>query len=192
MEISLADKTARIEGAATPVSISLRDRLAEDGAIIATEGVPDLLIISAPLLEVSDFDWDGLSETARTIGSAMQARGTGRMVFLLTGSATLPVRRQPDLSMRMAALHALMRALAMSLAPEVGVNALGTGAICTDAGVLISGDNAMIGHASVGRAGTVGEACNVALFLCDFENTYLTGQLLCADGGWAAGYGRSF
>lgn len=192
MQIDLAEKTARIEGAATKVSASLRDRLAENGAMMVMEGVPDLLILSAPLLEGSDFDWDGLSETARSIGGAMKARGAGRILFLLAASATLPVRRQPDLSMRMAALHALMRGLAMSLAPKVAVNALGAGAICTEAGVLISGDSAMIGHAAVGRAGTVAEASNVALYLCDFENTYLTGQMLSADGGWTAGYGRSF
>ena len=94
--------------------------------------------------------------------------------------------------MRMAGFHALMRTLAMSLAPEVAVNALGAGAIGDGPAHLVSGDAAMIGHAAVGRAGTVEEACNVALFLCDPDNTYLTGQLLSADGGWAAGYGRNF
>jgi NAD(P)-dependent dehydrogenase (short-subunit alcohol dehydrogenase family) len=38
----------------------------------------------------------------------------------------------------------------------------------------------------------VDEVCATALFLCDPLNTYLTGQFLCVDGGWAAGYGRSF
>jgi hypothetical protein len=160
MQIDFADKTAGTEGAATPVSVSLSDKLAENGATILTKGVPDLSISSAPLLEGSDFDWDGLS--------------------------------QIDLSIRMAALHNLMLGLVMSLAPVVEDNALAARAIITETGVLTSGDTAMIGHASVGRAGTVVEASNVALLLCDFEYNYLTGQLLSADGGWAAGYGRSF
>lgn len=190
MQIDLAGKTARIAGAANPVSAALQDRLEEDNARILPEGVPDLLILSAPLQEGPDFDWDGLADLARATGAAMQARGAGRIVFLLPACAALPVRRQPNLSMRTAGLLALMRNLAMSFAPQVAVNALGLGAITAED--LVSGDAAMIGHAPVGRAGTLDEACAVALFLCDPANTYLTGQFLTADGGWSAGYGRNF
>jgi NAD(P)-dependent dehydrogenase (short-subunit alcohol dehydrogenase family) len=191
MQIDLTGKTVRIEGAANPISDALRHRLAECGAMPGPAGPTDLLILSAPLLDTAGFDWDALAETARTEGAAMKARGTGRIVFLLSASAGLPVRRQPDLSMRMAGLNVVMRTLAMSLAPEVAVNALGTGAIGMGADDLCSGTAEMIGHAAVGRAGTVREACDVALFLCDPDNGYLTGQILCADGGWGAGYGRS-
>jgi len=190
MQIDLSGKTARIAGADHPISAALGDRLTGCGARLVPAGPADVLILSAPLLEAAGFDWDGLADTARTEGAAMKARGGGRIVFLLSASAGLPVRRQPDLSARMAGLGVLMRTLAMSLAPEVAVNAMGAGAIGGDA--LCSGTAEMIGHASVGRAGTVREACDVALFLCDPDNGYLTGQLLCADGGWGAGYGRSF
>lgn len=192
MQIDLAGTTARIEGAASPVALALRDRLAASGARLVAKGLPDLLILSTPLLDPEGFDWDGLVRTANDLGHAMQARGSGRLVFLLSASAALPIRRQPVLSMRMAALLAAMRGLAMQLAPEVAVNALGAGAIGPDAAHLFSGDPAMIGHAPVGRPGTLDEACNAALFLCDPENRYLTGQVLSADGGWSAGYGRSF
>ena len=191
MQIDLWGKTARIDGAANPISAALRDRLAENGAIIVPDGLPDLLILSAPLLQATGFDWDSLADMAHDMGAAMKARGAGRIVFLLSACAALPTRRIPELSMRMAALQVVMRTLAMSLAPEVAVNAMGAGAI-GDPAYLISGDAEMIGHAAVGRAGSVTEACNVALFLCDPDNGYLTGQLLSADGGWTAGYGRNF
>jgi NAD(P)-dependent dehydrogenase (short-subunit alcohol dehydrogenase family) len=192
MDIDLNGRTARIEGAMHPVATALGQRLADCGATLVADGLPDLLIVSAPLLPDPGFDWDGLAETASRSGAAMKARGAGRIVFLLSASATLPVRREPDFSMRMAGLHALVRTLAMSLAPEVAVNAMGAGAIGEDAARLVSGDAEMIGHAAVGRPGTVDEAVNVALFLSDPDNGYLTGQLLSADGGWAAGYGRNF
>lgn len=192
MQIDLAGTTARIEGAENAISADLRNRLAESNATIVADELPDLLILSAPLLDDPDFDWDGLAARARDTGAAMKARGAGRLVFLLSASATLPVRSQPELSMRMAALHVVMRTLAMSLAPEVAVNALGAGAIGSDPDNLVSGNAEMIGHAAVSRVGLVDEACNVALFLCDPDNRYLTGQLLSADGGWGAGYGRSF
>jgi len=192
MQIDLWGKTARIAGAAHPIGAALRDRLAKNGAMIVPDGLPDLLILSAPLLQATGFDWDGLADMARDRGAAMKARGAGRIVFLLSACATLPTRRRPELSMHSAALQVVMRTLAMLLAPEVAVNAMGAGAIGTDATDLISGDAEMIGHAVVGRAGSVTEACNVARFLCDTDNGYLTGQLLSADGGWAAGYGRNF
>lgn len=192
MQIDLDGRTARLEGDTNPVSAALLDRLAENGTSVVTDGIPDLLLISAPLLPTEDFDFDGLTELARREGAAMKARGSGRIVFLLSACAGLPIRRQPEYSMQMAGLQFVMRSLAMSLAPEVAVNAMGAGAIGADASELLSGDAEMIGHAAVGRPGTVSEACNVALFLCDPENDYLTGQLLSADGGWAAGYGRSF
>ena len=192
MQIDLAGRTARIEGAMGPIATRLQDWLVHSGATIRANSVPDLLVLSAPLLEGEIFDWEGLARTARSLGAAMKTRGSGRILFLLSASATLPVRRQADLSMQTAALHVLMRSLAMSLAPEIAVNALGAGAIAAETGELVSGDAAMIGHASVGRAGQIEEACHVALFLCDPDNSYLTGQLLSADGGWAAGYGRNF
>jgi NAD(P)-dependent dehydrogenase (short-subunit alcohol dehydrogenase family) len=192
MDIDLNGRTARIEGADHPVAVALRQRLADCGAAMVNDGLPDLLILSAPLLPDPGFDWDGLADTARRSGAAMKARGSGRIVFLLSAAAALPLRREPDFSMRMAGLQVLVRTLAMSLAPEVAVNAMGAGAIGADAAHLVSGDAPMIGHAAVARPGTVEEAVNVALFLSDPDNGYLTGQLLSADGGWAAGYGRNF
>lgn len=189
MEIDLSGQTARIAGAETAVSAALRARLVASGAMM-TEDVPDVMVLSAPLIEGA-FDWDALAREARDMGAAMAARGAGRIVFLLPACAALPVRRQADLSARGAAMQAVMRGLAMELAPAVAVNALGCGAIA-DADGLVSGVAEMVGHASVGRAGTVAEACDTALFLCDPENRYLTGQLLLADGGWSAGYGRNF
>jgi NAD(P)-dependent dehydrogenase (short-subunit alcohol dehydrogenase family) len=188
MRIDLTGRAVRIDGVAGAIPDALRLRLADCGATFTANGVPDLMVLSCPLTDDPGFDWDGLASTARSLGSQMQARGTGRMLFLLPAVAGLPMRRAPDLSARGAAMLADMRVLTMSLAPAVAVNALGVGAIAGG----VSGDAAMIGHASVGRAGTVDEVCAAALFLCDPLNTYLTGQFLCADGGWTAGYGRNF
>jgi len=190
MQIDLTGHSVRITGAGGALRDTLRARLADSGARMIGEGVPDLLIASAPLVEAPGFDWSALAAIARETGASMQAGGKGRIVFLLPACAALPVRRQPQLSMQGAALLALMRTMAMTLAPQVAVNALGAGAIGDPD--LVSGDAQMIGHAPVGRAGTLEEACAVALFLCDPDNTYLTGQMLTADGGWMAGYGRSF
>jgi len=196
MQIDLTGQTARIAGAAGPVCAALGDRLANSGATLIGAGVPDLLILSAPLVKTAGFDWASLSDNARDMGAAMQARGAGRILVLLPACAALPMRRTPVLSMQAAALLAVVRTLAMTVAPQVAVNALGLGAI-SEGEAPVSGNAAMIGHASVGHAsvggaGSLAKACDTALFLCDRDDTYLTGQMLTADGGWAAGYGRSF
>lgn len=191
MEIELTGTTFRIEGAANPIGTALGEALVSSGAQPVADGLPDLLVVSMPLLPDGSFDWPHAEASARRQGAAMKERGAGRIVFLLSALAGLPMRRHPEQSMHMASAQALMRSLAMSLGPEVIVNALGTGAIgATDD--LISGDAAMLGHVSVGRPGTVEEARDAALFLCDPANSYLTGQTLLADGGWSAGYGRNF
>jgi hypothetical protein len=129
MRIDLTGRTVRIDGAAGAIPDALQLRLGDCGAEVVADGAPDLMVLSCPLRDPADFDWDGLADTARSAGAAMQARGGGRMLFLLPAVAGLPMRRAPDLSARGAAMLAEMRVLAMSLAPGVAVNALGVGAI---------------------------------------------------------------
>ena len=116
-------------------------------------------------------------------------RSSGRIVFVLSAAAEMPMRRHSDFSVQLAPVVATMRTLAMQLGPKVLVNAVGVGAIGTP---LVAGDPAMLGHASVKRPGTIGEVVDAVLFFCDPLNTYTTGQMLSVDGGWSAGYGRSF
>lgn len=189
MRIELAGTTARIAGADTPLAAALRTALADCGSRLVETELPDLLVLSLPLLP-APFDWGTEATLAREAGAAMKTRGSGRIVFLLSAAAALPLRLHPEFSMEMASALALMRSLAMALGPEVAVNALGAGAIATDE--LVSGEAAMVGHASVGRPGRLDEARDAALFLCDPAAGYLTGQMLSVDGGWMAGYGRSF
>jgi NAD(P)-dependent dehydrogenase (short-subunit alcohol dehydrogenase family) len=99
------------------------------------------------------------------------------------------MRRHTDYSVAMASVLAGVRGLAMEFGPKVLVNALGAGAIGEP---LLAGDEAMLSHASVKRAGTMEEITDTVLFFCDPLNTYTTGQLLSVDGGWTAGYGRHF
>lgn len=155
----------------------------------ATVDLPDILVISLPLIPLDGMITAPLQSVAFAAGNAMVGRGAGRIIFILSAAAAMPMRRHPDYSMQMAAMLACMRTLAMHLGPAVLVNAVGVGAIGDP---LVAGDAAMIGHASVGRAGTTKEVADTVLFLCDPANTYLTGQMLSVDGGWSAGYGRNF
>jgi NAD(P)-dependent dehydrogenase (short-subunit alcohol dehydrogenase family) len=91
----------------------------------------------------------------------------------------------------MAGAWAGMRALAMSLAPKVLINAVGVGFV-EEAAAPLAGDPLMPGHAGLSRSGRLVDIVNAVLFLADPANTYTTGQLLNVDGGWTVGYGRNF
>ena len=120
----------------------------------------------------------------------MAERGSGRILFLASATAGMPMRRHPQFSMENASIPAGIRTLAMEFGPKVLVNGVGIGAV--QEVTMVSGDEAMLSHTPVGRAGTIAEAVAAVLFFCDPLNTYTTGQMLGVDGGWTAGYGRNF
>jgi NAD(P)-dependent dehydrogenase (short-subunit alcohol dehydrogenase family) len=151
----------------------------------------DILLMSCPLRPgTAAGDPRSLYADARKAAVTMTERGSGRIVFLLSATAGMPMRRHPRFSMENASILAGMRTLAMEFGPKVLVNAVGVGAVEDE--TMVSGDKAMLSHTPVGRAGSIEEAVAAVLFFCDPLNTYTTGQMLGVDGGWMAGYGRNF
>jgi NAD(P)-dependent dehydrogenase (short-subunit alcohol dehydrogenase family) len=153
------------------------------------EDLPDFQIFALPLLPDAEADYGGTLKYANAIGAGMFERGSGRILFLCSAVAGMPMRQHPEFSVAMAGVLATVRTLAMRLGPKVLVNALGVGAVGEP---LLSGDAPMLGHASVTRPGAVAEVADTVLFFADPLSSYTTGQLLSVDGGWSAGYARNF
>jgi NAD(P)-dependent dehydrogenase (short-subunit alcohol dehydrogenase family) len=192
MQIDLDGKTAELRGDGGPMAAAISGALAASGARSATSlagTLPDILVVLMPLVPQDGLELAPVLRTASLAAEAMRARGSGRVVFVLSAAAEMPMRRHGDYSVQMAAALATMRSIAMQVGPTVLVNAVGIGVIGEP---LVAGDPAMLGHASVKRPGTLGEVVDTVLFFCDPLNTYTTGQMLSVDGGWSAGYGRSF
>jgi len=189
IEIELAGKTFRIAGPSSRTADAISEALARNGAIVVDAAPADLLVVLFPLLPKGD--GAPYPPLLADEGSRMVEAGGGRIVFVLSAMAALPVRGQADYSSAMAGALARVRTLAMELAPRVLVNAVGAGVI-EDGDALVAGDRHMLGHASLGRAGRIDDIVNTVLFLCDPANTYTTGQILNVDGGWSVGYGRNF
>lgn len=190
MQIDLNDSTVALSGEHNAISDAVLSAVKSNGASVAAPpATPDLLLISLPLIPGQPVRADDALEEARRIGQAMGEKGQGRILFLYSALAGLPVRRHPHYSAQMSAAQAGMRALAMELGPAVLVNGLGVGCIGEPA---VAGESVMVGHAGLPRAGTVAEVVGAALFLCDPLNSYTTGQTLNVDGGWIVGYGRNF
>jgi hypothetical protein len=191
MEIELAGATVALDGETNPIVDAVLAALRACGGTIVEATQPaDILLISNPLRPgTTAQDPRFLHADARKAAVAMAERG-GRIVFLVSAVAGMPMRRHPRFSMENASILAGMRTLAMEFGPKVLVNAVGFGAI--EDATIISGDKAMLSHTPIGRAGSIEEAVAAVLFFCDPMNTYTTGQMLGVDGGWMAGYGRNF
>jgi len=190
MRIELQNTFVELRGERNPVATAALDALRANGATIEPIApVPDILLVSLPLVPVAGYDPAALLQAVRSTGDAMFGRGSGRVLFLVSAAAGMPMRRHPEFSVAMAGVLATVRAMAMQLGPKVLVNAVGVGAVGEP---LVAGDAAMLGHASVKRPGAVAEVTDTVLFFCDPLNTYTTGQMLSVDGGWSAGYGRNF
>lgn len=187
MQIDLKGHTVALLGDINPIATAALDALLANGA--SKSDVPDMLIVSLPLIPTADLDPMPLLARARQSAERMAAGSGGRILFLASAIAGMPMRRHTDYSVAMAAVLAGTRGLAMEFGPKVLVNALGAGAIGEP---LTAGDEAMLSHASLKRTGTLEEITDTVLFFFDPLNTYTTGQLLSVDGGWTAGYGRHF
>lgn len=95
-----------------------------------------------------------------------------------------------------AALIRLTQTLAVELAPlGIRMNAVSPGIIDTSATAPILGEEGSplrewhMGHLLVKRPGTPDDIVNAATFLLSDQASYITGQNLIVDGGWAASGG---
>jgi len=90
-----------------------------------------------------------------------------------------------------AGLNGMVRSLALEWAAEgVRINALGPGPIATPMVASTMGDPlalaAMVASIPMGRLGQAEEIGEVVSFLLSQRASFITGQILCADGGFTA------
>jgi len=85
-------------------------------------------------------------------------------------------------------LNQLTRVMAVALAQRgVRVNGIGPGSIATDMLEKVMEDDAarhaILSRTPMGRTGTPEEIARVALFLASEDSSYISGQIIYADGG---------
>ena len=86
-----------------------------------------------------------------------------------------------------AALIALTRSLALELAPSgIRVNCIAPGVVNTDMAQVLGAETLreLAAQTPLGRLGTAEDIANAAAFLCSDGASFVTGQVLCADGGF--------
>ncbi len=205
-----ADLTASINGAGIPGTASFApgDLSDLDGtrrlidAIVARQGASVLVNNAAiyPRREVAEYttgEWlavqrvnsDAAFVCAQAVLPAMRTAGSGRIINI---SSITFFGGTPFLVPYVASKGALV-GLTRALARECGahgitVNAIAPGAFPTAAEAIhpdLEAYNAYIlDQQAVKRRGMPEDIANAVLFLAAPESSFITGQLLCVDGGW--------
>lgn len=173
------------------------------GDIAARRDGVDVLINNAaiyPRKEISDYttaDWlavqrvnvDAAFVCAQAVLPGMRQAGAGRIINV---SSITFFGNTPFLAPYVAskgALVGLTRALARECGADgITVNAIAPGAFPTAAEAihpdLPAYNQFILDQQAVKRRGEPADIANAVLFLAARESSFITGQLLCVDGGW--------
>jgi NAD(P)-dependent dehydrogenase (short-subunit alcohol dehydrogenase family) len=191
-----------------PADLSRADEVGRlaDEALEALGGGIDVLVNNAgqprvaPSVELREADYRytmDLNLTAyvllsQAVAKGMLERRAGSIINVgsINGSVAFPQRLAYCVSK--AGVNMLTKVMAIEWAADgVRVNCLAPGYVHSDLvqrlsaeGILDTGKLAR--RTPMGRLGTADEMGSVAVFLASDESSYVTGEILTADGGWAA------
>lgn len=205
---------ARIEGGGGSASTHTFD-LTDSGGIqrflspLAEKQAVQVLVNAAgiqlrkPALEITSTEWDEIMAVnlkaaffcCQAVAPSMIRRGGGSIINIssLTGSIGLPHLAAYGASK--GGLEQMTRALAVEWAPHrVRVNAIAPGRIRTPMTESLFQDatlhQSFLSRIPLGRAGRPEDLVGAAVYLASPASEYLTGQVLCVDGGWLASGGN--
>lgn len=181
MQVNLRQQTMRIVGEGGELGAVIAERLAVGGAVTAAE--PAAIDVAVAFAHVAPQEAGALAALCRTLAADMGEGG--RLLIIAAVTGLVPVRGDAAAPAH-AAILALSRLLALELAARgIRVNALAV----PPADVAVAAR--MRSHAPRGLP-DVASLADAALFLLDPDNSYTTGHVLVADGGWSVGYARDF
>mgnify|MGYP001036817522 FL=1 len=165
-------------------------------AVLRRFGRLDLLVHSAspwlekPVEEVTEADWDDVFSVgpragfflARAAGPALCAR-EGAILLVSDVAATKAWPRHVPHAVSKAAVEALVRNLAVALAPGVRVNGIAPGIVLPPDDLPASEVERLVSRTPLRRAVPVEDLVSAALLLS--ANRSVTGQVLAVDAGRA-------
>jgi 3-oxoacyl-[acyl-carrier protein] reductase len=168
--------------------------------ILEEFGRADILVNNAGVtrdglaIRMSLEDWDSVINTnlrgafsfAQAIIRAMIKQRSGRIINISSVIGLMGNAGQTNYAASKAGLIGFTKALARELASRnITVNAVAPGFITTDMTAGLSDEirNSIQSKIPLGKTGTPDDIANAVAFLAATEAGYITGQVLCVDGG---------
>ena len=175
------------------------DAIAE---IISRHGKIDILVNNAGItkdglmMKMSEDDFDmviatnlkGAFTTCKAVSRQMMKQRSGRVINITSVSGVLGNAGQANYASAKAGMIGLTKSMARELASRgVTVNAVAPGFIETDMTNVLSDQvkEAAKGQIPLGHFGKPEDVAELVLFLATEKSKYITGQVICVDGGMA-------
>ena len=154
----------------------------------------------APLIEMTEEDWDAVLDTdlkgvfncIQAVSSYMMQQHYGKIINIasVVGTGTFNAG-MANYAAAKAGVIQLTKVAARELGPYgINVNAVAPGVIITDITYSRRGQEEVERYIEdkkkvsvLGRVGQLEDIANLVLFLASDESSFITGQVICADGG---------
>jgi gluconate 5-dehydrogenase len=210
-EAALADTAGRLRAdgvQAAWVSADLADQAGLDragDAAVAPFGEPDIVVNAAglnirpPMAALTVADWDRLMAVNLTapfllgqrFGPAMAGRSWGRIINIASQQAIRAFGNSGGYGAAKGGLLSLTRSQSEAWAPNgVCCNAIAPGFVATPLTREVASDPVrsaeLAARTMIGRNGEPADFEGIAVFLASRASDYVTGQLICVDGGFSA------
>ena len=169
---------------------------------VSQRGRIDVLVNNAAIFTVADFlavteeDFDqvlrvnlkGYFLVGQAAARTMAAAGSGSIVNMSSVNGVMAIETIAPYVVSKGGVNQLTSVMALALAPRgVRVNAIGPGTILTEmSGALLTDEAArrrVLSRTPMGRIGRPEEIAGIAVFLASDDSSYVTGQVIYADGG---------
>jgi 3-oxoacyl-[acyl-carrier protein] reductase len=203
----VVDKVRAAGGQALGVTADVADRASVEAMaeqVVRGLGGIDILVNNAaiyplrPWTEITEEEWDsvlainlkGYFLCARACRDSMAARGYGRIVNLSSITYMIGFKGLLSYVASKGGVVAFTRALAREVGPDgITVNAIAPGAFPTDAEKIHPNPEQytqwILEQQSLKRRGTPEDIGNAVVVLASDAASFITGQTIVVDGGWA-------
>ncbi len=153
------------------------------------------ILIMKPLMETSLAEWQRVLDVNLTgtmlmcqkLAPAMRRAGGGTMVNISSIGGLRPAPTTTAYAVSKAGVIMLSNSLAAELGPDIRVNTVCPGTIPTDmvTDLLATSRDRLTETPALKRLGKAEDVVKAMLFLTSDESSYITGDTLTVDGGWA-------